>query len=539
MADAELNKLSPEELIAYVKSLKKELSEVKEENASLKEKNQKLWTSLNNLNEQLVKRNKMLFGKKSEKVKYFDENQLSFFNEAELEYDKGAKEPTPETIVVKSHERKAKRTKEEILGELEHREILIDLDESEKKCSSCGTALVQIGKEFLRSELHIIPEQVFIADIYLPKYKCTECEKKNDETEVISANVPERPIKKSLAAASSIAYVMTEKYQMGTPLYRLEQYWKSRGVELNRNTLANWVIRGSFRFKPIIEYLNKLFFTLHAVHTDETGFNVLKRDGTPMNKRSTMWVRVSGKHEKYQFALYNYMQNKSQSAADELLSEFGGFLTSDGYEVYNNLSKCTHTGCYAHARRKFLDAIPKGKKEGKAYEAFMLIEKMYSIEKKIQETADSLEEIKKQRQEKIKPILEALLSHLENINPLPGSHLETAVKYVMNRKDQLSIFIDNPEVAIDNNRAERAVKPFVMARKNFLFADTELGAEASATVFSIIETAKMNNLDVFGYLNHLLTEIPKFGDNPTKKQIESVLPWGDNIPDYCKNQSKK
>ena len=114
MADAELNKLSPEELIAYVKSLKKELSEVKEENASLKEKNQKLWTSLNNLNEQLVKRNKMLFGKKSEKVKYFDENQLSFFNEAELEYDKGAKEPTPETIVVKSHERKVKRTKEEI-----------------------------------------------------------------------------------------------------------------------------------------------------------------------------------------------------------------------------------------------------------------------------------------------------------------------------------------------------------------------------------------------------------------------------------------
>lgn len=538
MSEININNLSPE-LAKYIVSLKQELLAVKDENASLKERNQKLQTSLENLNEQLVKRNKMLFGRKSEKIKYFDDNQLCFFNEAELEYDKGAKEPTQETILIKAHERKPKRTKEEILGSLEHREVLIELKESEKICGKCSTPLKQIGKEFLRSELHIIPEQVFIADIYREKYKCPECEKQSDKTEVISAKAPERPIKKSLAAASSIAYVMAEKYQMGTPLYRIEQYWKSRGVDLNRNTLANWVIRGSLRFKPVIEYLNRMFLNLKVAHTDETGFNVLKRDGTPMNKRSTMWVRVSGKHEKFQFALYNYMQNKSQPAADELLSEFKGCLTSDGYEVYNNLFRCTHTGCYAHSRRKFLDAIPKGKKEGKAYEAFELINKMYDLESNIQESTSSLEEIKLQRQEKIKPVLEALLSHLEKTNPLPGSHLETAVNYFMSRRDQLSVFIDNPEVAIDNNRAERAIKPFVMARKNFLFADTELGAQASAAVFSIIETAKMNSLDVFGYLNYLLTELPKFGETPSEEQIKSILPWSDNIPDYCKNQSKK
>ena len=437
-------------------SLKQELSAVKDENASLKEKNQKLQTSLENLNEQLVKPNKMLFGRKSEKLKYFDDDQLCFFNEAELEYDKGAKEPTQETILIKAHERKPKRTKEEILGSLEHREVLIELEESEKICGKCST-----------------------------------------------------------------------------PLYRIEQYWKSRGVDLNRNTLANWVIRGSFRFKPVIEYLNRMFLNLKVAHTDETGFNVLKRDGTHMNKRSTMWVRVSGKHEKFQFALYNYMQNKPQTAADELLSKFKGCLTSDGYEVYNNLFRCTHTGCYAHGRRKFLDAIPKGKKEGKAYEAFELINKMYDLERNTQESTSSLEEIKLHRQEKIKPVLEALLSHLEKTNPLPGSHLETAVNYVLNRKDQLSVFIDNPEVAIDNNRAERAVKLFVIGRKNWLFSDTDKGADSSSLCYSIIQSARLNDLDVYGYLIYLLTELPKLGSQPCETDLRKMLPWC-TLPEYCK-----
>ena len=164
---------------------------------------------------------------------------------------------------------------------------------------------------------------------------------------------------------------------------------------------------------------------------------------------------------------------------------------------------------------------------------------MYDLEREIQENTATLDEIKIQRQEKIKPVLEAYFACAESANPLPGSHLDTAVNYVLKRKPELSVFINNPEVAIDNNRAERAIKPFVMARKNFLFADTEKGAEASADVFSIIETAKMNNLDVFGYLNFLLTELPKFGNDPTEEQLATVLPWNGMLPDYCMNQSKK
>ena len=527
------------ELMAHVASLEAENGKLKDENVALKKSNEKLTISLSNLNEQIIKRNKMLFGKKSEKTKHYYEGQLSFFNEAELEYNKGAKEPTPETIHVEAHERKAKSTKEEILKNIERRDMLIELDESERKCKTCGTELTMIGKEFLRSEVHIVPEQVYIVDVYAATYKCGECEKKTDSTEIVKPVIPERPVKKSMASASAIAYVMTEKYQMGTPLYRLEQYWKSRGVNLNRNTLARWVIHGALVFKPLINYLDRLFYTLRVAHSDETGFNVLKRDGTPVNKRSTMWVRVSGKHEKYQFALYNYMRSKSQDSADKLLGTFKGFLTTDGYDVYGNLNECIHTGCHAHERRKFLDAVPKGRQDGKAYEALQLITRMYDLEREIQENASTLEEIKKQRQEKIKPVLEALFACVESANPLPGSHLDIAVNYVVKRKAELSVFVDNPEVAIDNNRAERAIKPFVMARKNFLFADTEKGAEASADVFSIIETAKMNDLDVFGYLNFLLTELPKLGEAPTDEQLACVLPWGEALPDYCRNQSKK
>ena len=159
-------------------------------------------------------------------------------------------------------------------------------------------------------------------------------------------------------------------------------------------------------------------------HSDETGFNVLKRDGTPVNKRSTMWVRVSGKHEKYQFALYNYMRSKSQDSADKLLGTFKGFLTTDGYDVYGNLNECIHTGCHAHERRKFLDAVPKGRQDGKAYEALQLITRMYDLEREIQENASTLEEIKKQRQEKSNQFLRLYLRALKALIHYQGHILK-------------------------------------------------------------------------------------------------------------------
>lgn len=507
----------------YIASLENEIK-------LLKQKNEQLQRTVDNLSEQLVKRNRMIFGRKSEKTEYMIENQMTLFNETVEENT----ETAPKKVKVKPHERKAKRTKAEKYKNLKHRKEIIKIKKSERFCETCKTPLQEIGVDFVRSEIRIIPEQIYIADVYVQKYKCPECEKKNDKTDVIKAEIPKRPIPYGLASPSAIAYVMTQKYQMGAPLYRIEQYLNSKGIELSRNTLANWVILAAKKLKPVKEFLNKLFNLLRVGHTDETRIRVLTRDGEQTNSVSTMWVRVSGKHEKYQFVLYDYKPTKSQKSANELLSGFTGVLTTDGYDVYNNLKNCTHSCCMAHARRKLYDSIPEGIKEGKAYEMFMLINKIYSIERGIQKTAKTLEEIKEQRQKKIRPIFDALMSCLENTNPLPDSQFEKAVKYIAKRRKELSVFIDNPEVAIDNNRCEQKCKSVVMARKAFLFSDSEKGAEASADIFSIVESAKMNGLSVYDYLTYLLTELPKFGDEPTEEQIKSVLPWSESLPECCK-----
>ena len=212
--------------------------------------------------------------------------------------------------------------------------------------------------------------------------KCPECEKKTDEADIIASKPAPLPVKGSMAAASAVAYVMVEKFQMGAPLYRLEQYWKSRGVELNRNTMARWIILASLLFEPFVKLFHKELMQMKIIHSDETGLRVLKRDGVVTNTKSTMWVTVSGKYEERQISLYTYFRNKSQESANKLLGEYTGCLTSDGYQVYENLDKCHHSGCWAHCRRKFLDAVPQGKKEGKAYDAFQIITKMLNEDKK-------------------------------------------------------------------------------------------------------------------------------------------------------------
>ena len=235
MAEIKLESMSQEELIACIKTLQTKI--------------EKQEVIIKNMNEMLTKNRKAMFGKSGEQLKYIDgSEQLSFFNEAETEYNAGAVEPKEETVVA-AHTRKAKRTKEELTENLPHKEVVIELED--KSCAECGSELVVIGKEKLRSELNIVPAQIFVIDYYRNVYKCRECEKATDEAKIIKPDAPVPVMKKSMASAATVAYVMQEKYQMGVPLFRQEQYWKSKGVELNRNTLANWIIRSSQWFVPL------------------------------------------------------------------------------------------------------------------------------------------------------------------------------------------------------------------------------------------------------------------------------------------------
>ena len=499
----------------------------------LKSRNDSLELLVHNMNEMLIKGRRMMFGRSSEQLRYAEGyEQLSFFNEAETESDASAPEPK-EDILIPAHTRKAKRSKEELTENLPHREVIVEFDGEDKKCDICGAELVCIGKEKLRSELNIVPAHIFVIDYYRNVYKCAECEKETGETEILKPDAPVAVMKKSMASPATVAYTMQEKYQNGVTLFRQEQYWKSKGVELNRNTLANWIIRSSLWFKPLYELMLEELLKEDIVHADETELRVLKRDGKPANSMSRMWVFGTGKYSDKPMFLYKYHATRSAKVVEEILGEYTGYLQTDGYEAYTHAWKATRIGCWAHARRKWIDCIPKGiKAEGsKAEEALTIIAEMSKIEKCL---VSMPEEMKKQRQDKIKPLLDKYWELLKGMDPPKGSNMYKAMNYSLNNKEELEGFLADGRIEMTNNRAERAVKPFVIARKNFLFSDTSKGADASALCFSMIETAKMNGLDVYGYLIHLLSELPKLGEKPEAEQLAKLLPWSGSLPEYCK-----
>ena len=253
----------------YITTLREQLDENKHK---LEEKDSTIveqQDTIEHLNEVISQYKKLIFGRKSKKKTYIMPEQLDFFNEAEAESDSKATEQT----IVKAHTRNKKRTQEERFGDLPHDKEYIELKDTD--CGN-GHTMVIIGEEKVRTEIEIIPEQIRIKDIFRYTYKCAECEKETGESYIEKPEIPAPVIKKSMASASSVAYVMQQKYQMGVPLYRQEQFWNQRGVEINRNTLANWVILGSLWFEKLCDYIYDILMSQKSIHADETTVQVKK-----------------------------------------------------------------------------------------------------------------------------------------------------------------------------------------------------------------------------------------------------------------------
>lgn len=521
-----------EEALAFIQKLQTENTELHAEKSELKATVDKQNIMLSNLNEMLVKGRKAMFGKSSEQLGNIEgSEQLSLFNEAEQEYSASASEPTVETVMVKSHPRKKRLSREELPESVERKKVVIDLDD--KKCPECGEEMVCIGEEFVRSELNIIPAQISVIDYYQKKYKCKKCEDDNLETSIVKPDLPVPVIKKSMASAGTIAYVIQQKYQLGTPLYRQEQYWKAQGIELNRTTLANWIIRSSKWNTKLWERMMTLLLKEPVIHADETVLRVLKRDGKHVDGQSRCWVFCSGKDSEHKMSLYLYHPTRSAKVVEEVLGGYSGYLQTDGYSAYNAAVNAKRLGCWSHARRKWVECLPKGieDKNSKAAQALELVEQIFAEEKRLEGLPK--DEVHEQRLKHVKPILERYWKLLENISAVGGSNLDKAVNYSLNNKIELENFLLDGRLELTNNRAERAVKPFVMGRKNWLFSDTNKGADASMMWYSVIESAKLNGLNVYGYLLHLLTELPKLGEFPTDEQLDSFMPWT-KLPDFCK-----
>lgn len=524
-----MSEIEAKELLDTVKNQAKTIDDLTAENKLLKQK-------LDRMNELLLIAQRARFGQSSEKRGYVlpDSEQLRIFNEAEQAQDEKSEEPTEKTLVA-AHERKKKRTNEELTKELPTKEICIDLPEDQKICSECGKEMVCIGKKLLYEELQIIPKQVIHVKYYANTYACKHCEEQTGFGHLVSVKAPARLLKHSLASPSTVADVMTQKYVNGIPLYRQEQIWKREGVRLPRATLANWVNEAARRWlRPLYRQMRKRLPEQNVIHADETVVQVLKEDGKPATSESRMWVYASGRYCTEPIRFFEYQPDRSGKHPATLLKDFSGCLVTDGYAGYAQVTGATRCGCWAHMRRKWREAMPKGATTAtsKAAIGYEYCNKLFALERKFETFFPKTRQ--QARQAQVEPLLDVYWAWVDKLEAEPGSKLGEAVAYARNQRAFLNAFLRHGEVDISNNIAENAIRPFVVGRKNWLFCDTPKGAEASAVVYTLVETAKANGLDPFRYLNYVLTNIRFCGQNPSNAELEEFLPWNETIRAECK-----
>lgn len=494
------------------------------------------------------------FGASSEKA---DPDQGQLFNEAEV---LGSMPPAPEAdaITVPAHTR-AKGGRKPIDDRLPRERIEHDIPEAEKLCP-CGSghARPRIG-EVVTEQADIEPAKVKVVQHVRFKYgPCCQCDgvfppvaderEKADATSadasaagepravvvpearaIIVAPLPAQPIPKSLAAPGLCAFIATAKYQDGLPLYRQETILARHGLSISRATLATWMIRLGELIVPLINLAEEVQLAYDVLQMDETTVQVLKEEGRAAQSQSRMWVRRGGSPDK-PVILFNYEPTRSGKVAWRLTEDFKGYLQSDGFSGYDAVGKregVVHIGCLAHARRKFDEAMKAqkaGDRGGLAVEGLALIQRIYRIEKAAREAGLTPEQRKQLRHERARPVWDELRRWLDakRGHAPPQMLIGKAMTYLDNQWPQLIRVLSDGRLEVDNNRCENALRPFVLGRKAWLFSDTPAGAEASARLYGLIETAKANGCEPYAYLRRVFTDLPKA---TTLAEIEALLPW--------------
>ena len=510
------------------------------ENAALKEYISEMERKLKWLTEQLVlgKHGKYSFTSEQQEQLVL-EGFGRTMNEAELFADAAAPEiPSEEEFGTVSEHKRRKRsgTVTDIVPEdtpvvvVEHR-----LEGSELVCPECGEAMVEIGKE-VRKTLVIEPARFEIREDHYYTYACPRCKEENTEVPIVEAPKDRPLISGSFASPEAVAYLMTQKYVMGSPIYRMERDFLRKDIFLSRQTMSNWMLRCATDYlEPIYEELRRQLICRDVLHADETTLQVLREPGKKAQTKSYMWLyRTSGDAEQ-PIVLYDYKPNRKIENAEEFLGAFRGYLHADGYPGYHSLpERITVVGCLAHARRKFADALKvlpmEQRQNSSPAEALRYFARIAAWEKKLEGV--SPQERYTKRLEKEKPILDALFAWADTRkNVAPKSMLGKALYYLREQRPYLERYLLDGRLESTNNRAERSIKPFVIGRKNFLFANTPEGAQGSAVIFSLIETAKENHLDPYAYLLYIFRTAPGL-DRTVHGWAQPLLP--ENVPEECK-----
>ena len=467
-----------------------------------------------------------LYGRKSEKFKPVDGPQpLPLFDMPEPV--DGVDEPEEEETHIPAHNRK-KRGRKALPESLPRVDHIHDLDDADKICG-CGCELSRIGEE-VSEQLDVIPARVQVIRHIRPKYACKNCEGVEDDGPTVKiAPVHPQIIAKSIASPGLLSHILTAKFVDHTPFYHQEKQLVRLGVKISRTSMCKWAMQAAIACQPLLNLLQDEVLSAYFINIDETPLQVLQEPGRSPTTKSYMWVFRRGDPDR-PVLLFQYHPTRSGDVVRTFLRGFQGYVQTDGYAGYNFLDDekdIRHIGCWAHTRRGFMDVIKaqgKNRKTGAADEAMKYIKKLYSLEKHARKNDFSVEEIYHMRQTEAKPILDNFKNWLakKSLQTPPKGLLGKAVSYALNQWHRLIGYTEDGHLTPDNNMAENSIRPFVVGRKNWLFSGTPEGAEASALLYSLIETAKANKLEPYAYLRHIFDRLPTAS---SLADYEALLPW--------------
>lgn len=541
----ELNHIPKNALVQMYLQLASSFELISNQLETLQKQNQSLVKTMDSLQEKVDLLTQARFGRKTEKLSEITADQiamdlsgmLDIFNEIEaLTENSTPLEPEMETITYKRKKQKGKRD-EDIRGVEVIVEPAIELSEAELK------ELFPYGYKRLDDEvyrdLEYIPAVFKVHEHHIAVYAGKR------DTGIVKANRPERLLKNSLLTPSLAAGVMDLKYVQHLPLNRISEDFKRKDVNLSRQVMAGWMITITDRFlRPVYRELHRKLLTAKLVHCDETPFTLIHNGKSP-NSRSYMWVYHTGPgYGCPPVYVYQYQGGRNQDIPREFLKDFKGFLLTDGYQAYHAISnerpdELKVAGCWAHARRPFADIVKSAGKTASqgtvAAEAVKRIAAIYHVDNMMKDA--SAEERFKHRQQSVKPLVDSYFAWAKSVQDKPNDASAAMIKginYSLNQERYLRMFLEDGMIPLDNNAAERSVKNFCVGKHSWHVIDSKNGAEASAILYSIAETAKADGLKTYEYFKFLLEQILLHQDDAPADYIDDLVPWSDKLPDSCR-----
>lgn len=532
-----MESVSLEEIVALVKELQGKLQELEEQHKQDEERHKRD-------QEIIAKLTQLLYGKKSEKTKYVEDtehHQDSLFNEVE------ATVPVSETAtaeqVIKSYVRKRtgkKRSLDECLdASIPVEEVTVDLPDTQ--CKVCGHELHSVGRELVRRELVYIPAKLLLKKFYRMTYECRHCSTP-DHTVMVNAAPPAPVIPHSYVGAGLLAWVLAQKFEYAVPLYRIENMLAQLGFTASRASMANWCAIAALEYlEPLCQRMKEILLSEPAIHADETPVQVLRNaDGSKFSKtKAYLWLFAGGRFGRHpQIRLFVYKPTRSGDVPKDFLGEYGGYLHTDDYAGYNKVPYAKRVLCWAHVRRKFVDAaqstVRGTENQALAREGIEQIGKLFEIERRIEQL--SPEERVQVRLQQEKPVLEAFWAWANSaiVRVAPKSRLGIALKYALSNRPGLETYLTNGYCSLSNNLAESSIRPITIGRKNWTFFASTKGARASAIIYSLVETCKAAGTEPQTYFEYLFTHLPQMNwQQADTNTIDDYLPWSTRIKEHC------